>query len=112
MKPKVLDETEKAIIAGEPSRLAQRILLPHETLSREAWWLLCNLSYENTKRFYGTWHELHNYNWAGEHRRLIEPARVGVEYQLRLSHFGSAYQAAFRAFYHQRYGENIHLLTM
>lgn len=110
MKPKMLNEVERTILAGEPSRVEKRELTADETLSREAWWLFCNLSYENSNRYYGTWHELHNYRWAGKHCRLIEPIKVGTEYRLQMSAFGGAYYAAFRSFY-QRYYHDVEVPT-
>ena len=108
--PKTLDAAEQEILAGEPPRLEKRELLSDEMLSREAWWLLCNLSYENLKRYYGTWHELHNYRWAGQHRRLIEPIKKGAEYHFQMCVFRAAYCTAFGPFY-QRYYHDIEVPT-
>ncbi len=103
MKSKELAEVEQTVLSGEPSRVERRDLAEHEILSREAWWLLCNLSFENSNRYYGTWHELHNYRWAGEHRRLIEPVKDGTECRLQMSAFGTAYRTAFERFYQRHY---------
>lgn len=105
MKPKDLTEVERAIVTGEPSRVERRELASDETLSLEVWWLLCNLSYENSNRYYGTWHELHNFRWVGQHRSLIETVKDNSGYRLQMTEFGAAYYAAFKPFYQRHYKE-------
>jgi len=106
MKPKELNEVERRILARNPSRTEGRELQPHEMLSQKAWRALCHLTNQNLDRRYGTWHELDNFRWEGEHRRLIEPTPVTTEYQPHLSAFGEVYRAAFMPFY-QRYYQNV-----
>jgi hypothetical protein len=103
MQPKESDDLERGILAGEPSSAEARTLRPDEILSPEAWLTLCSLTRENLDCHPGTWHELHNFRWEGEHRALIQPTPGTIGYQPRRSAFGEAYWAAFAAFYAQRY---------
>lgn len=77
--------------------------LPDEMLSPEAWYALCHLTNENLNRRYGTWHELHNFRWKGEHRCLIEPTPGTISYQPRRSAFGEVYHATFATFYETQF---------
>ncbi|MDI9637721.1 GIY-YIG nuclease family protein [Kamptonema cortianum] len=99
MQPKELTDAEREILAGEASPVERRILQPDEMLSPQAWYALCHLTNENLDRRYGTWHELHNFQWKGERRRLIEPTPGMSSYQPRRSPFGEVYHAAFTPFY-------------
>jgi hypothetical protein len=99
MKPKELTDPEREVLNGEASPVERRILRPDEMLSPEAWNALCHLTNENLDRRYGTWHELHNFHWKGEHRCLIEPTPGTSSYQLRPSAFGEIYHATFASFY-------------
>jgi|GEM_PF-374062 hypothetical protein len=103
MKPKELTDAERNILAGEASPVEQRILQPDEMLSPEAWYVLCHLTKENLERRYGTWHELHNFRWKGEHRSLIEPTLGISSYLPCRSAFGEVYHAAFTPFYDRCY---------
>jgi hypothetical protein len=99
MQPKELTDTEREVLEGEASAVERRILQPDEMLSPEAWYALCHLTNENLDRRDGTWHELHNFRWKGEHRRLIEPTPGTSSYHLRRSAFGEIYHATFASFY-------------
>jgi hypothetical protein len=99
MQPKELTDTEREVLEGEASAVERRILQPDEMLSPEAWYALCHLTNENLDRRDGTWHELHNFRWKGEHRRLIEPTPGTSSYHPRRSAFGEIYHATFASFY-------------
>jgi hypothetical protein len=99
MQPKELTDTEREVLEGEASAVERRILQPDEMLSPEAWYALCHLPNENLDRRDGTWHELHNFRWKGEHRRLIEPTPGTSSYHPRRSAFGEIYHATFASFY-------------
>lgn len=99
MQPKELTDTEREVLEGEASAVERRILQPDEMLSPEAWYALCHLTNENLDRRDGTWHELHNFRWKGEHRRLIEPTPGTSSYHPRRSAFGEIYHATFALFY-------------
>lgn len=103
MQPKELTDAEREILAGEASPVERRVLQTEEILSLEAWHALCHPTKENLDRLYGTWHELHNFRWKGEHRRLIEPTPGTSSYQPRRSVFGEVYHAAFTPFYERCY---------
>lgn len=99
MKAKELTDIEREVLNGEASSVERRILQPDEMLSPEAWYALCHLTKENLDRRYGIWHELHNFTWKGQHRRLIEPIPGTSSYLPRRSAFGEVYHAAFAAVY-------------
>jgi hypothetical protein len=103
MQPKALNAVERGILAGEPSLAEIREPQPHEMLSPQAWHVLSHLTDERHDMDNKTWHELHNYCWEGEHRRLIEPTAGTSGYQTRRTIFGDAYHAAFAAFYERQY---------
>lgn len=103
MKPKQLTEIEREILAGEASSVERRILRQEEMLSPEAWSVLCHPTGGYIDRWNGVWHELHNFTWKGEHRRLIEPTPGTSSYQPRRTGFGEAYHKAFASYYEHCY---------
>jgi hypothetical protein len=92
-----------ARLVGRSNEQEKRLRLPDEMLSPEAWYALCHLTNENLNRRYGTWHELHNFRWKGEHRCLIEPTPGTISYQPRRSAFGEVYHATFATFYETQF---------
>jgi len=95
MKPKELNETEQAILAGEPSRVERHELNPAEMLSERAWRLLSNFSSDEAKRNFEARLELQNHCLGEQRRPLIEFTSEYPELRLQVTDYGHAYREHF-----------------
>lgn len=107
MKPKELNETEQAILAGEPSRVERHELTPAEMLSEKAWRLLSNFSSDETKQNFKERLELQNYRLGERTRPLIEFASRYPDLHLQVTDYGHAYRERFTDLYQRMYAAGI-----
>lgn len=101
MKPKELNETEQAVLAGELSRVERHELNPAEMLSERAWRLLSNFSSDEAKRNFEARLELQNHRLGERTRGLIEFASQYPDLRLQVTDYGHAYQERFADQYQQ-----------
>lgn len=107
MKLKELNETEQAILAGEPSRVERHELTPAEMLSEKAWRLLSNFSSDEAKQNFKERLELQNYRLGKRTRLLIEFASRYPDLRLQVTDYGHAYRERFTDLYQRMYAIRI-----
>lgn len=112
MKPKILTEVEQAILDGLPSRAETGELLPEETLSMDAWVMLCQLVNGNTpeRTREADWIIVQLTNYDGGQLASLKYVNNGRDWsqKYQLSDFGRQYHAGFEPFY-RRHFESIYI---
>lgn len=103
MQPKVLNDMERSILAGDTSRVERRELNREELLSSEAWHLLCQFSSEAAKNNFAARLELQQYRLGGRTRPLVRFAPFYPELQYEITEYGLLYRSLFRSTYQQCY---------
>ncbi len=107
MKPKALNDMERAILAGEPSRVERHELNPAEVLSKAAWLLLSNFSSDEAKRIFEARLELQNHRLGERTRPLIVFTSGYPDLRLQVTDYGRAYRERFADWYQRMYASGI-----